>query len=273
MLVIIFLLLITHYSLLSPSYSLAISIPKSISISALIGSKVTIYGYSSPNSKVDLIASNAQATTYSNKFGYWQFYRIYLPSITSEICFYLTDDTNLTAPPTCIPNPPPNDFTSNIGPIILPPTIAINSEEISPNSTVASSGQSIPNTPVQIHFFTQQQNTPFPKTANAYSLPNLEVLTDKDGLFNFNLPTAYSTSYKFFATNHHPNLSPSPISHTLNLSLPSFWQLYQKIIISLILFFITLALFIYFLFKNRQVRTEQCSVLALYPKTLMVINT
>jgi len=265
----LFLFLTSYF--LHPKSTLAISIPKSISISALIGSKVTIYGYSSPNSKIDLIASNAQATTYSNKFGYWQFYKIYLPSITSEICFYLTDDTNLTAPPTCIPNPPPNDFTSNIGPIILPPTIAINSDEITPNSTVASSGQSIPNTPIQIHFFRTDRSRPVP-AAYAYSFPTLDILTDKDGLFNFNLPTAYSTSYKFFANNHHPDLGPSPISHTLNLSLPSFWQLYQQIIISLILFFITLILFIYFLFKGRRVRTKHCSVLALYPKSLTITS-
>jgi len=259
-----FLFLLTSY-FLNPKSIFAES--KSVFISALIGSKVTIYGYSSPNSKVDLIASNAQATTYSNKFGYWQFYRIYLPSITSEICFYLTDDTSLTAPPTCIPNPPPNDFTSNIGPIILPPTIAINSDEISPNSTVASSGQSIPNTPIQIHFFTQQQNTTFPKTANAYSLPSLDVLTDKDGLFNFNLPTAYSTSYKFFASNHHPDLGPSPISHTLNLSLPSFWQLYKFILIPLILLFLTLLTFLYLLlFKSKKKRYLP----AFYPKSLTI---
>lgn len=267
----IFLLLLTSY-FLNPKSSLAVSIPKSVSISAQIGSKVSIYGYSAPNSKIDLFSSNANISTFSNKFGYWQFYQVYLPPIASEMCFYLTDNQNLSAPPTCIPTPPANDFTSNIGPIILPPTIAINSAEISPNSTVASSGQSIPNTPIQIHFFNQSQITPFPKTANAYSLPALDILTDKNGFFNFSLPTAYSTSYKFFASNHHPDLGPSPISHTLNLSLPSFWQLYQQIIITLAFFFITLALFIYFLFKGRYVPTGHCPVPALYPKTLIITS-
>ena len=277
LLVFILFFLLTSFFLL-PKSTQAISIPKSVSISALIGYKANIYGYSAPNAKVELVATNAQATTYSNKYGYWQFRKIYLPPIASEICFYLTDNQNLSAPPTCIPTPPANDFTSNIGPIILPPTIAINSANISPDSTVASSGQSIPNTPIQIHFFRTEQSRLFP-AVYAYSLPSLDALTDKNGFFNFSLPTAYSTSYKFFATNNHPDLGPSPISHTLNLSLPSFWQIYQQIIITLVLFFITLALFIYFLFKNHQVQTGYRLIpalypnsLALYPKTLTITS-
>lgn len=272
MLFIFFLIL---FSLLNPVSVSAITDSKSVKISALVGTKANIYGYCAPNSKVELKAVNANATTFSNKFGYFQFYRIYLPPIASEICFYLTDTTNRTAPPACIPAPPPNDFTNTIGPIVLPPTIAINSDIIQPNQTISSGGESIPNTPIQIHFFTEKENIIFPKAVNAYSLPVLEIMSDKNGQFNFNLPTAFSTSYKIFASTHHPDLGPSPVSNTLNFFLPSLfyiiWQTYQAILIPLIFLLLTLPLFIYALIKSKQL-PPQPSWPALYPKTLAITN-
>lgn len=236
-------------------------INKNVKVSALIGIKANIYGYTSPNTVVELKANNAYSLTTSNKFGYWQFLRIYLPPISTEICFFQTDSNNLTSPPTCIPTPPQNDFTSNIGPIILPPTIAINSNSITPNSTITSSGQSIPNTPIDIHFFTQSAATLFPAPAQAYSLPVLNTITNKDGFFTFSLPTSYSTSYKFFATSNHDGLGPSPKSNTLNFYLPT-----PTISIWLISFIITLPIFIYIVLKSK----KKTYLPALYPKSLAI---
>ena len=237
---------------------------KSVNLSALVGIKANIYGYTSPDTKVELKSTNAYAVTTSNSYGYWQFLHIYLPPISQELCFFQTDSNNLTSPPTCIPTPPINDFTSNIGPIILAPTIAINSDSITPNSTLASSGQSIPNTPIDIHFFTQSKTSLFPKPAQAYTLPILKTTTDKDGTFSLSLPTSYSTSYKFFATSNHEGLGPSPKSHTLNLYLPT-----PSFSIWLILLFLTIPLFIYLLTKSKKKKYLP----ALYPKSLVVINS
>lgn len=235
---------------------------KSVNVSALVGIKANIYGYTSPDTKVELKSTNAYAVTTSNSYGYWQFLRVYLPPISTELCFFQIDSNNLTSPPTCIPTPPINNFTSNIGPIILPPTITIDSDSIAPNSTVASSGQSIPNTPIDVHFFTQSKNILFPKPAQAYSLPILKTTTDKNGAFSFSLPTSYSTSYKFFATSNHEGLGPSPKSHTLNLYLPTF-----GFSIWLILLLLTIPIFIYLLTKSKKKRYLP----ALYPKSLITI--
>ena len=261
----IFLLSLIFSLLFPPSHTHAFDlikiISKGVSVSALIGIKANIYGYTSPNTTIELKADNAYAITTSNKFGYWQFLKIYLPPISNEICFFQTDSSNLTSPPTCIPTPPQNDFTSNIGPIILAPTIAINSNTITPNSTISSSGQSIPNTPIDIHFFTQSNPTLFPAPAQAYSLPVLETITNKDGYFTFSLPTSYSTSYKFFATSNHEGLGPSPKSNTLNFYLPTL-----TISVWLILFLFTIPIFIYLVLNRKKKRYLP----ALYPTSLVI---
>lgn len=242
--------------------------PKSVNISALVGIKANIYGYTAPYTQVELRTNNAYALTTSNKFGYWQFLKIYLPPISNEICFFQTDSQNLTSPPTCIPTPPKNDFTSNIGPIVLPPTIAINTDKttIPVYGTVATvpysaSGQSIPNTPINVHFFTQSNPKLFPVPAQAYSLPILQTLTNKDGSFTFSLPTSYSISYKFFATSNHDGLGPSPKSHTLNLYLPT-----PTISLWLISLLITIPIFFYLLTKSK----KKTYLPALYPTSLVI---
>jgi len=66
----------------------SLSNPKSVNLSALVGIKANIYGYTSPDTKVELKSTNAYAITTSNSYGYWQFLRIYLPPISQELCFF-----------------------------------------------------------------------------------------------------------------------------------------------------------------------------------------
>lgn len=247
-------------------------------ISASIGeNEITLDGYSSPDSPIELeggqgsISQNRfffkiahaagvriYAKTFSDSTGYFIFDKIILPKNPSELCLTSTDTSGRTTTPTCFPPPPASNYHTNIGPVILPPTLTINNDKIKPGQIVYSSGQSIPNSKIEIHFYKVENNAPaFPKSVQAYSLPVLTITTDKYGNFNLNLPTAYSSNYRLFATTNYKE-SNSPKSPTLIYIMPSliwlFWIQNYYLIIPISIFFITLIIFIILLFKKNKIR-------------------
>lgn len=251
--------------------------PKSVSISAHIGqSQVTIYGYTSPNSRVELKSSRIFDLIFSNKLGYFEFNKTLLPINPSELCLSSTDSHNRHTPPVCIPPPPNTNYHTQIGPIIIAPTLTLDSDKISPNSTIPASGQTIPNTPIEIFFFQKSNKAPvFPKEIHAFTLPKLSSFTDPSGNFSFNLPTAHSTSYRLYVSAFITQLGPSPKSNTLAFHLPSlyflFWQEYSLLIIMLPLFLLTLAIFCYLIYYDKKQTKPTKFLPALYPKSLMLL--
>ena len=270
---------LSKFFLLTPVNSYAFnqfqSKPKSVSISAQIGqSSLTIYGYTSPNSRVELKSSRVFDLTFSNELGYFEFDKTLLPQNPSELCLSSTDNHNRQTPPVCIPPPPNTNYHTQIGPIIIAPTITLDSGKISPNTTIPASGQTIPNTPIEIFFFQKADKAPiFPKEAHALSLPKLSSISNSSGNFSFNLPTTYSTSYRLFVSTLIPQLGPSPKSNTLNFHLPSlfflFWQEYSLLIIMLPLFLLTLAIFCYLVYQDKKPIKRYLP--AFYPKSLMLL--
>ncbi|MFA4826653.1 MAG: hypothetical protein WC596_00110 [Candidatus Shapirobacteria bacterium] len=241
--------------------SLLLLSPKPVSITASIPeSDATIYGYTSPSSQVELTSVNAYAKTISNNSGYFEFNRLILPRNVSDLCFSATDDNHRLSYPVCVPPPPSTNYHTNIGPLILPPTLTLDTPSAKPLSTVASSGQSLPNSTVKIHFYQASHAPNFPKSVAAFSLPSLDVTTDSLGNFSFSLPTSYATNYRLFTTVNYQSQS-SPNSNTLTLFLPSllylFWLQNRYLIISLAFFIPTLTFFFYLIY-----------VYYLHPKTI-----
>lgn len=239
--------------LFSPFQTQALEKSESVNLSASISdTRVTIFGYTSPISKVELTGINIYAVTYSDDTGYFVFNKTILPKNPSELCLQSIDNENRTTSPICLPQPPVTNYDTNIGPIILSPTLSLEQNTINPNSTVISSGQAIPNSPVSIYFYQVNDNAnTFIKEAQAFSLPALTTITDQNGYFSFNLPTSYSSNYRLYATTElDQNLSPK--SNTLLYKLPSiwwiFWQQNQYLIFILPLFIISLILFVLLLF-------------------------
>jgi len=238
----------------------------SVSVSASIGdNEVTIYGYTSPLSKVEMSGLNLYSQTYSDNSGYFLFFKTLLPKQPSELCFHSTDDNNRQSPPVCIPPPPETNYHTEIGPIILAPTLTIDTAKIKPNSTAFASGQSLPNSIIEIELFKVNDSAlSFPKQAYAYSLPTLTTQTDNNGNYEFTLPTAYSSNYRLYTSVKYQEEA-SPKSNTLVYALPSlwwfYWQQYYFFIILIPIFLITLAIFIILLFKSRKIK----STIQLYP--------
>lgn len=224
-----FLLLIVFFLLPIPVSATEYKTSASTTITASIGeNRVTIFGYTSPNSRIELSSPKVFAVTYSNQEGYFIFDKSILPRNPSDLCLISFDNHQRATSPICIPAPPPYNYHTDIGPILLPPTISLENNQIDPNSTVTSSGQAIPNSTVSIHFYKVNNSGPsFPKEAQAYSLPAITASTDLLGNFSLNLPTAYSSDYRLYAsTKFNDNYSPK--SNTLIYFLPSFFSLFLQ---------------------------------------------
>jgi hypothetical protein len=248
------IILLTVCFFLNLKCGYAITDTASVHINAAINlNEINLNGYTSPKSKVELNSIGVYAVTFSDSLGYFEFKNIILPKNYSDLCVNSIDDSNRYSNPVCIPPPPHTNYFTEIGPVILPPTLTINNSSIKPNSTVISSGQAIPNSEIQLYFYKVNDNAKsFPKSVHAYSLPVFSTKSDESGNFSVNLPTAYSSNYRLYAsTEFKENFSPK--SNTLIYALPSLWQLFfQKntyfvftlpfFILTLILFFILLVL-------------------------------
>ncbi len=245
------------FYLISPCSSLATTLSQSrpVTVSASIGQlQVTIYGYTAPLSRVELVSPRVFAVTYSNQAGYYKFDRALLPNQTSDLCLTSIDDSNLRTIPTCIP-PPVHNLT-NIGPILLAPTIALDSNQLKPHSTTTASGQTIPNSELQIYLFQDSSSAPlFPRQISALSLPKFSIRSNSQGHYNFTLPTNYSSLYRLYSSSLLGDQT-SPKSNTLSYSLPPVWYLFwlqhRWLIISLPLYLLTLTIFFYLLSLNRR---------------------
>ena len=224
-----FLLLILFLLLPIPTSAVEYQSSASTTITASIEeNRVTIFGYTSPNSRVELSSPKVFAVTYSDLEGYFLFDKSILPRNPSDLCLISFDNHGRATSPVCIPPPPPYNYHTDIGPILLPPTISIENSQIDPNSTVITSGQAIPNSTVNINFYkVNNSGLSFPKEAQAYSLPAITAISDSFGNYNLNLPTAYSSDYRLYTwAKFQDNYSPK--SNTLIYFLPSFFSLFLQ---------------------------------------------
>jgi hypothetical protein len=225
-------------------------------VTATVGeNRVTIFGYTSPNSKVELSNSEVYAFVYSDDTGYFIFDKILLPKVEiPDLCLVSFDNDSRSTTPTCFPAPPLTNYHTNIGPILLPPTITLEDSNISPNSTVLTSGQSIPNSEVSLNFYKVNDSAQAfgVKSAYAYSLPAVTATTDEFGNFILNLPTAYASNYRLYATAKFNN-NYSPKSNTLIYVLPSLFYLFlqQHEFLIILVPTILLVLIIFFFLKSK----------------------
>ena len=259
----LFLFLFLTSNICHPLSTFALEQTSNTTITATIGeNRVTIFGYTSPNSKVELSNSEVYAFVYSDDTGYFIFDKILLPKVEiPDLCLTSFDNDSRSTTPTCFPAPPLTNYHTDIGPILLPPTITLEDSNISPNSTVLTSGQSIPNSEVSLSFYKVNDSAQAfslfpnlitfikPKTVYAYSLPSVTATTDEFGNFNLNLPTAYASNYRLYATAKFDD-NYSPKSNTLIYVLPSLFYLFlqQHEFLIILIPTILLALIILFFF-------------------------
>lgn len=216
---------------------------KSVTISARIPSNtITLFGYTSPNSKVELSNAKTFATTYSQDNGYFVFDSITIPRRSQDLCLSAQDESNRYTHPVCISEPPLTNSYTEIGPILLSPTISLDIKN------QYSSGQSIPNSTINIYLY--QESSPFSvvKKVEAFSLPVLTTQSDAEGNYSLNLPNTVATNYRIFATTQYLENN-SPKSNTLLYHPSSYFHTFLLVIPLLVTLFC-----LYFLLKRKTKR-------------------
>ncbi|MBM3205760.1 hypothetical protein FJZ41_02870, partial [Candidatus Shapirobacteria bacterium] len=139
-----------------PSAQAAVVNAKSykIIVSAAIGEpKLTLWGYSSPNSLVQLQGERVAEETIAQSDGYFLFDRIFLPLPNPdypELCLSAIDTQSRISFPVCLPPLPVGLFDLSVGPVLLPPTISLEKGFFLPKEQISAEGLTIPNTQVNI---------------------------------------------------------------------------------------------------------------------------
>lgn len=204
-----------------------------IEISAFIGGKYrfSLFGYTSPQAKVNIFAIGLNEETFADNEGYFVFSNRFSPIIKQDLCLTSTDQLGRVSPPVCIPSPPSLD-NAFIGPIILSPTISLNNSNFFMGDKVVLSGKAIPNSEVILSLFVDDTKTAehalamlsLVKPVEAITLPKITVKTDKNGDYSLGLPSSTPQYFRVFGQTTY-NKSPSPRSNTLHFSILPDWMI------------------------------------------------
>lgn len=231
-----FILVVTLYGLFIRfeedhiSYARERSISAETQVSATIGKGklIKIFGYTSPKSLVKLTHTSLQNHTYADDTGYFQFVD-FLPFIVEGLCISSQDQFGRTTQPVCLPTLDLN-YTDEIGPILLPPTISLGQSIHYIADEVIISGQTIPNTDIVVSSFVDKSND-----GGAFTLPNLEARADEGG--NYSVVTNASTAenYRTFVrVDYLEQLS--PLSNKLLIKIYPYWYVFLQGIYMLLSF-------------------------------------
>jgi hypothetical protein len=202
-----------------------------ITISAGIGEPVLrLWGYGPPNSRIEISGERVADFTYSRTDGYFDLSNVFLPQISDasypELCLSAIDSISRVTPPTCIPPLPTNEFSYDIGPVILPPTLSLTKETTSTFSQAGASGTTIPNSEVKIVLAEDSSNSKLSNftlvvPAKAYYIPDYTTHSNDRGNFSFNLPDNSPKTWHIFAITSYSQGTLSPKSNTLKFEVVS----------------------------------------------------
>lgn len=186
-LLIIFGLLITvlvifqalTYRLEQRSPTIAKEAQQDINVSAFVGDHYfTLYGYSSPMAQVTFDGLGIYDQTTADNKGYFEFKNRFSPLSPREACLTAKDQLGRLTAPVCLP-PFPTSYDANIGPVIMPPTVSLNSSPTGGNYYVGDeivlSGQTVPNTAVD--FSVYMNNTRSTQITPIVKSPKIPVLS------------------------------------------------------------------------------------------------
>ncbi len=216
-----------------------------------------LFGYTAPSVIVQATGVRTFAQVSSDKDGYFLIDPLPVANEALEICVTTIDTERRTGFPFCL-ELPDTEKPTEIGPILLSPTLSLSQGAIWQKQFAEASGQTIPNTTVEISFFETASSISNTKaffntlskilnpTAEAAGIPIISAKTDAKGNFSVNMPNYKPLTYRIFAKAYFEN-SPTLKSQTLIFQVNPYaeylWRyVIPKIFLFLFLFFILLYL-------------------------------
>lgn len=191
-------------------------------VSATIGiPKMTLWGYSSPQAVIELSGVGVSQRETAKADGYFSFDLVYLLNTGAfpELCLTAFDLEGRITPPTCIPKIPAGNNFYNVGPVLLPPTISLESSYSAPDTQASVQGQTTPNSNIQVVLsrpeFGKSLGFSLVKSVYAYYLPSYNITSDEKGNFSFNMPGNDGSTWRVFAITEYQDVGKSPKSNTL----------------------------------------------------------
>lgn len=218
-----------------------------------------LFGYTAANSIVQVTGLRIFAQTSSDRTGYFAIDYLPLSYEAKEICATTIDSEKRSGFPLCISLPNTNKPTE-IGPVLLSPTLSLSTGKIMQKEGAFASGFTIPNSKVAISFFEVPKNNLAEKLDNylakilkpeaeAADLPLVTASSDKKGAYSINLPTSKAIGYRLWTKAFYKE-TPTPKSLTLSFRIDSYTQFWlTNILPKLILLLFFLALMYFFIEK------------------------
>jgi len=199
--------------------------------------KFSLFGYTSPYAFVTFEGMGIFDTTTADGRGYFQFNNRFSPFSKREACLSSKDQFGRLSSFACLP-PFPINYNVSIGPVLIPPTLSLNSDHYYINDEIILSGQTIPNSEVNFSVFTKNNNflLSIVKPVEAASFPSLTADSDSLGNFSLSLPSSGPDSFRLFAQSGY-NDEKTPESIRLNYKVLPVWMIvfrYLSIILGLI---------------------------------------
>jgi hypothetical protein len=219
---------------------------------------IRLFGYTSANTVVQVLGVRVFAQTSSDKNGYWIFYDLPISAQAKELCISAIDSEKRVGFPLCI-RLPDTDKPTEIGPVLLAPTISVSKGTMWEKEEAYATGFTIPNTEVKISFFDVQNylsHAWFPSVFAA-EIPIFTANSNDKGEFSFTLPTANPGNFRLFVKAIY-NKMPTPKSQTLLLSIGEFINYWFQFILPkllwLLFFFCLLIILIVWEYKTKKGR-------------------
>jgi hypothetical protein len=204
---------------------------ENIEVSAFIGEhRFTLFGYTSPEALVSFQGLGIFDQTYADKQGYFIFQNRFSPFSPREACLTAQDKFGRLTSPVCLP-PFPTDYNVEIGPVIMPPTLSLDKNDYWVGDEVILSGQTIPETEVDLSMFTKQSNflaLNLIKKVEAFALPEFKTQSDQQGNFSIALPSSSAQTFRLFAQSQFLKAK-SPESRKLTVKILPWWFIIVKI--------------------------------------------
>jgi len=206
--------------------------------------RFSLFGYTSPLALVTFDGQGVYDQTTADEEGFFAFNNRFSPFSPREACLSSKDQFGRISTSVCLP-PFPTQYDVNIGPVLIPPTLSLNSDYYYINDEIILSGQTIPNSEVDFSVFTRNSDSllskispfyPIIKPVEATSFPSLTAKSDSLGNFNLSLPSSGPDSFRLFAQSEY-NDEKTPESVRLNYKILPVWMVifrYLSIILGLI---------------------------------------
>lgn len=199
-----------------------------VEVKVVVGkNKFKLFGFTSAKAIVYLDGISIKEKTIADAKGYFEFSSANSPLLAQETCLYSQDSLGRVTSPACLASFP-IDIDVEIGPVILSPTISLSKALFQTGQNGILSGQTIPNTEVDLTFFVDNNASSLSKLnpikkVLAFSIPKISVRSDKQGNYSISLPTNEESKVRTFAQYNYNN-SPSPKSFTLSFLVTNWWD-------------------------------------------------